>query len=80
MKGQSDASERLGAVPVLENALSGFNDAYARDKSLYLWWLADAYLNAEIGGNFSSRPPLRIRVRFVGHPAMLSGLTTQKTT
>jgi hypothetical protein len=31
---------------VLEEALSGFDDAHARDKALYSCWLADAYLCA----------------------------------
>ncbi|MFG1902555.1 helix-turn-helix domain-containing protein [Micromonospora carbonacea] len=34
------------AVPVLERALLRFDDTYARDKALYLSWLADAYLDA----------------------------------
>jgi tetratricopeptide (TPR) repeat protein len=36
----------LRAVPVLEQVLAGFDDAHARDKALYLCWLADAYLCA----------------------------------
>jgi tetratricopeptide (TPR) repeat protein len=36
----------LRAVPVLEAALSRYDDAHARDKSLYLSWLADSYLAA----------------------------------
>ncbi|MFD5227406.1 XRE family transcriptional regulator [Streptomyces qaidamensis] len=36
----------LRAVPVLEAALSRYDDAHARDKSLYLSWLADSYLTA----------------------------------
>ncbi|WP_237310088.1 XRE family transcriptional regulator [Streptomyces sp. AMCC400023] len=36
----------LRAVPVLETALSRFDDTHARDKSLYLTWLADAYYAA----------------------------------
>ncbi len=36
----------LRAVPVLERALAGFDEAHARDKALYLSWLADAYLDA----------------------------------
>lgn len=35
----------LRAVPPLERALSGFPDAYARDKALYLLALAEAYLH-----------------------------------
>ena len=33
-------------MPVLEDALSRYDDAHARDKALYLSWLADAYLTA----------------------------------
>jgi tetratricopeptide (TPR) repeat protein len=36
----------LRAVPVLESALARYDDAHARDKSLYLSWLADCYLIA----------------------------------
>ncbi|MET9762077.1 XRE family transcriptional regulator [Streptomyces sp. NPDC006372] len=36
----------LRAVPVLEAALAQYDDAHARDKSLYLSWLADSYLTA----------------------------------
>ncbi|MFD3836592.1 XRE family transcriptional regulator [Streptomyces sp. NPDC058642] len=36
----------LRAVPVLESALAQYDDAHARDKSLYLSWLADSYLTA----------------------------------
>ncbi|MEU1466051.1 XRE family transcriptional regulator [Streptomyces sp. NPDC005727] len=36
----------LRAVPVLEAALAQYDDAHARDKSLYLSWLATAYLQA----------------------------------
>ena len=36
----------LRAVPVLEQALAGFDNTHARDKALYLCWLADAYLSA----------------------------------
>ncbi|MFZ3595833.1 XRE family transcriptional regulator [Streptomyces sp. BH104] len=36
----------LRAVPVLEAGLASYDDAHARDKSLYLSWLADSYLNA----------------------------------
>ncbi|MFC9241331.1 XRE family transcriptional regulator [Streptomyces decoyicus] len=48
----------LRAVPVLEDALAKFDDAHARDKSLYLSWLADAYLAAgevEQAANSTSR-------------------------
>ncbi|MGA6159250.1 hypothetical protein ACPEIC_38580 [Stenotrophomonas sp. NPDC087984] len=36
----------LRAVPVLEDVLTRYDDAHARDKSLYLSWLADSYLTA----------------------------------
>ncbi|MFD7550684.1 hypothetical protein [Streptomyces sp. NPDC059816] len=36
----------LRAVPALTNALDRYPDEYARDKSLYLSWLAEAYLAA----------------------------------
>lgn len=36
----------LRAVPVLEHVLAQYDDAHARDKSLYLSWLADSYLTA----------------------------------
>lgn len=34
------------AIPVLERAIAAFDDTHARDKALYLSWLADAYLDA----------------------------------
>ncbi|MFE7330768.1 helix-turn-helix domain-containing protein [Streptomyces sp. NPDC057565] len=36
----------LRAVPVLTDALNRYSDDHARDKALYLSWLADAYLTA----------------------------------
>jgi tetratricopeptide (TPR) repeat protein len=36
----------LRAVPALEGALAQYADTHARDKALYLTWLADAYLDA----------------------------------
>lgn len=36
----------LRAVPVLERVLADFDDTHARDKSLYLTWLASSYLQA----------------------------------
>jgi hypothetical protein len=36
----------LAAIPVLQAALDGFDDAQARDKALYMSWLAEAYLDA----------------------------------
>jgi len=36
----------LRAAPVLENVLAAFDDTHARDKALYMSWLADAYLAA----------------------------------
>lgn len=34
------------AIPVLERALSQFDDTQARDKALYMTWLAEAYADA----------------------------------
>ncbi|MBT2397480.1 helix-turn-helix domain-containing protein [Streptomyces sp. ISL-100] len=36
----------LRAIPALEDALSRYDDTRARDKALYLSWLASAYLDA----------------------------------
>lgn len=36
----------LRAVPVLERVLADFDDTHARDKALYLTWLATSYLQA----------------------------------
>ena len=36
----------LRAVPVLDRVLRAFDDTHARDKSLYLTWLATSYLQA----------------------------------
>jgi hypothetical protein len=36
----------LRAVPVLTRALDQYADHHARDKALYLSWLADSYLTA----------------------------------
>lgn len=36
----------LRAVPLLESALSEYEDSHARDKALYLTWLVEAYLEA----------------------------------
>ncbi|MGW6603376.1 XRE family transcriptional regulator [Streptomyces sp. NPDC055036] len=36
----------LRAVPVLEDVLTQYDNTHARDKSLYLSWLADSYLAA----------------------------------
>lgn len=48
MKGRcwTELHRPLRAVPALEAALADFADAHARDKSLYLTWLAHAYLDA----------------------------------
>lgn len=48
MKGRcwTELRRPLRAVPVLEEALSGFDGTHARDKALYLTWLAHAYLDA----------------------------------
>jgi hypothetical protein len=67
----------LAAIPVLHAALDRFDDAQARDKALYMSWLAEAYLDAgEIdtaaavagdvlalsAGVASARPAQRLRV------------------
>ena len=36
----------LRAVPILEDVLSRYSDTHARDKAMYLTWLAHAYLDA----------------------------------
>ncbi|KUM93157.1 hypothetical protein AQI88_28605 [Streptomyces cellostaticus] len=36
----------LRAIPALETALTQYDDAHARDKSLYLSWLAESYVTA----------------------------------
>jgi tetratricopeptide (TPR) repeat protein len=36
----------MRAVPALESAMSRYDDSHARDKALYLSWLADSYLDA----------------------------------
>lgn len=36
----------LRAVPAMETAMAQYDDSHARDKALYLSWLADAYLDA----------------------------------
>jgi hypothetical protein len=38
--------EPVTANPSDDPRLADFDDAYARDKALYLSWLADSYLNA----------------------------------
>ncbi|MFI6567109.1 XRE family transcriptional regulator [Streptomyces sp. NPDC050534] len=42
----SELHRPLRAVPVLEAALARYDDTHARDKSLYLSWLAGSYLDA----------------------------------
>ncbi|MEU5633519.1 twin-arginine translocation signal domain-containing protein [Streptomyces rishiriensis] len=42
----TELNRPLRAVPVLEAALARYDDAHARDKALYLSWLADSYLTA----------------------------------
>ncbi|MFE6757018.1 hypothetical protein ACFVDQ_25985 [Streptomyces sp. NPDC057684] len=48
MKGRcwTELRRPLRAVPVLEAVLARFDDAHARDKSLYLSWLAESSLAA----------------------------------
>lgn len=65
----------LRAVPLLEAAMSEYDNSHARDKALYLTWLADSYLDADelehamavtshaldlAGGVASARPHERI--------------------
>ncbi len=67
----------MAAIPVLHAALDGFDDTQARDKALYMSWLAEAYLDAgeidtaaAVAGNVfalsadvaSARPAERLRV------------------
>lgn len=42
----SELHRPLRAVPVLQNALSRYSDAHARDKALYSSWFADSYIDA----------------------------------
>ncbi|MFE2583292.1 XRE family transcriptional regulator [Streptomyces sp. NPDC059378] len=42
----SELCRPLRAVPVLQTALAGYDSRHARDKSLYLSWLAAAYVHA----------------------------------
>ncbi|WP_093573021.1 hypothetical protein [Amycolatopsis rubida] len=42
----TELARPLRAVPVLERVLGDFDDTCARDKSLYLTWLATSYLQA----------------------------------
>ncbi|MFJ4920631.1 XRE family transcriptional regulator [Streptomyces sp. NPDC088725] len=42
----TELNRPLRAVPQLENALEQYDDSHARDKALYLSWLADSYLCA----------------------------------
>lgn len=37
----------LRAVPILEDVLARYSGAHARDKALYLTWLANAYIDAQ---------------------------------
>ncbi|TDD39980.1 hypothetical protein E1287_02045 [Actinomadura sp. KC06] len=63
------------AIPALTRALDRYDDAHARDKSLYLTWLAEAHIDADeipraartlgdaigLGGDVaSSRPRKRV--------------------
>jgi transcriptional regulator with XRE-family HTH domain len=42
----SELSRPLRAVPILESVLAEYEDTHARDKALYLSWLAGAYADA----------------------------------
>ncbi|MEV3853906.1 hypothetical protein AB0J38_06215 [Streptomyces sp. NPDC050095] len=48
MKGRcwTELRRPLRSVPVLESVLDRFDDTHARDKALYLSWLAESYLAA----------------------------------
>jgi hypothetical protein len=46
------------AIPALRDALAAFDDAQARDKALYLTWLAEAHL--ETGDIDQASPTLRL--------------------
>ncbi|WP_254407277.1 XRE family transcriptional regulator [Streptomyces sp. GMY02] len=54
----------LRAVPVLENALARYDDSHARDKALYLSWLADAYLS---GGEVEQAASVTSRALDLSH-------------
>jgi thioredoxin-like negative regulator of GroEL len=36
----------MRAIPALESAMSRYDDSHARDKALYLSWLAESYVDA----------------------------------
>lgn len=42
----TELRQPLRAAPVLDAALERFDDTHARDKALYLTWLATSYLQA----------------------------------
>lgn len=42
----STLGDHARAVPALEGALARYDDTHARDKALYLTWLADAHIDA----------------------------------
>lgn len=42
----STLGDHVRAVPALTHALGNYDDTHARDKALYLTWLADAHLDA----------------------------------
>lgn len=42
----AELNRPLRAVPLLETALARYDNNHARDKALYLSWLADAYMSA----------------------------------
>jgi len=42
----SELRRPLRAVPILESVLAEYEDSHARDKALYLSWLANAYVDA----------------------------------
>lgn len=42
----AEPHQPLRAIPALEDALARYDDTRARDRALYLSWLAAAYLDA----------------------------------
>jgi tetratricopeptide (TPR) repeat protein len=43
----STLGDHARAIPALERALGRYDDTHARDKALYLTWLADAHIDAD---------------------------------
>ncbi|MFJ4651636.1 tol-pal system YbgF family protein [Nocardia sp. NPDC088792] len=74
------------AIPPLQRALADYPDNWARDKALYLTWLADAYLDSgdhanalatteqafALAGEVASVRPLA-RIRETTQPVLAAG-------